>query len=81
MNMSPNLKEFIYFPHKDAIYDNKQLSQYIEQLTTYSFDFPNKFDDAIDSMSMFVAKFISPESTKIAATVRPLDLRKIGGRI
>ena len=81
MNMSPNLKEFIHFPHKDAIYDNKQLSQYIEQLTTYSFDFPNKFDDAIDSMSMFVAKFISPESTKIAATVRPLDLRKIGGRI
>ena len=81
MATAPNLKQYIIFPKKDLLTDNRQLAQFLEQMTTYSFDYPNKYDDAIDSLTMFVNRFVDIESLGSSGKMTPISLKVLGGRI
>ena len=47
------IKQSIIFPEKGLFPPSTQMGQFMEQLTTFSFTYPNKYDDAIDSVAMF----------------------------
>ena len=70
------LKQNIIFPERGLYPMATDLGRAVDQLTSYSFDFPNKFDDAIDSVTMFVMYFIADvgKSTKAIA----IDRRALG---
>lgn len=82
MTAAPNIKRYLVFPRKESIYNNHELVEFMEQLTSYSFEYPNKYDDAADSVSMFLNKFVSIEGTDSpGGEIKPIDIKKFGGRI
>jgi predicted phage terminase large subunit-like protein len=48
----------ITYPRKGMYPPNTDMGMAMESITSYSFDYPNKFDDAIDSIVLFVMKYI-----------------------
>lgn len=81
MATAPNLKQYIVFPKIDKIVNNRELAAFMEQMTTYSFDYPNKYDDAIDALTMFVNRFVDIEAVSGGGKITPLSIRSLGGRI
>lgn len=49
----------VIFPKKSNYSPTSEIGQFMESLTSYSFIYPNKFDDAIDSVVLLIQEFIS----------------------
>lgn len=52
-DMKDLIKDKIYFPNRRKFGNNTDMGKAIEQLTSYSFNFPNKHDDMPDSLALF----------------------------
>lgn len=52
------IKKLLVFKNKKAYTKNSDYGKFMTNLTTYSFDYPNKHDDAPDSLSLFVSEII-----------------------
>lgn len=52
------LRDKIVFPRKGLFGVNTMLGQAMEQMTSFSFDYPNRHDDMIDSVAMFTDQII-----------------------
>jgi predicted phage terminase large subunit-like protein len=48
----------IVYPRKGMFPPNTDMGMAMDSMTSYSFEYPNKFDDAIDSIVLFVMKYI-----------------------
>ena len=48
----------IVFPDRTIIVQNSPMGRFMTQLTSFSFDFANKYDDAIDSEALFAHQII-----------------------
>lgn len=64
-NHQGNIRANVLFPEKGTIVPTSEFGKAMESITSFSFNYPNKFDDAIDSVCLFVQEFIS-ESYKFA---------------
>lgn len=53
-----DIKRLILFKDKKLYKPNTDYGRFMKNFTTYSFDYPNKFDDAPDSMAMFRTEVI-----------------------
>lgn len=54
-----DVRKSIVYPKKGSVAPNSDLGMAMESIVSYSFEYPNKFDDAIDSIVLFVMEFIS----------------------
>ena len=70
-----DIRNMIVYPQKGTYPKNTDMGKAMEGITSYSFTYPNKFDDGIDSLAMFVMEFIS-QAYKFAK-VRSFDRRKL----
>lgn len=70
------IRNQIVFPRKGLFPVNTPMGKFMDQLTTFSFDFPNKYDDAIDSEAMFAHQIILDRASGQKAQV--LSRRKLG---
>lgn len=70
------IRNQIVYPKQGLYPINTPMGKFMEQLTTFSFDFPNKYDDAIDSEAMFAHQIILDRARGNKAQV--LSRRKIG---
>lgn len=52
------IKKLLVFKNKKAYAKNSDYGKFMSNFTTYSFDYPNKHDDAPDSLAMFVTEII-----------------------
>ena len=52
------LRKLMYFKPKTKYKPNSDYGRFMKNLTTYSFDYPNKNDDAPDSGTLFVTEII-----------------------
>lgn len=52
------IRKLIYFKSKKNYLPRSDYGKFMENLTRYSFDFPNKHDDAPDSLSLFINEII-----------------------
>ena len=62
-SMKDLIKDKINFPSKNKYGVNSNMGKAMQQLTIYSFDFPNKHDDMPDSLAMFAKQIILEEAT------------------
>ena len=53
-----DIKRLVLFKDKKLYKPNTDYGRFMKNFTTYSFDYPNKFDDAPDSMAMFRTEVI-----------------------
>ena len=58
------MRDNIIYPDKSIISSNTDMYKFMEHFTTYSFDYPNKFDDAPDSVGMFCDEIIANKTSK-----------------
>lgn len=56
--MKDVIKDKIVFPSKNKYGINTQIGKAMNQLTVYSFDFPNRHDDMPDSLALFADQII-----------------------
>ena len=70
------VRGMVVYPNKNKVQPNTDMGMAMESITSYSFDYPNKFDDAIDSIVLFLMEFVSVVS-KIAK-VKPFNRSKLG---
>lgn len=66
----------IKFKSKIKYFPNSDYGRFMKNLTEYSFDYPNKHDDAPDSISMFASEIILG-GNKINKA-EPIDRKKLG---
>ena len=52
------IRKMIYFKPKNKYKPNSDYGRLMKNLTTYSFDFPNRNDDAPDSLALFASEII-----------------------
>ncbi len=57
-DMQGAVKRNVVFPAKRKFARNTEMGKFMGNLTAYSFDYPNKNDDSIDSVCLYVDKFI-----------------------
>ena len=68
------IRDKIIFPRKGMYGENTQMGKALRQMTTYSFAYPNKHDDMIDSVAMFAKEIILGNAEPQRATaVRRLN--------
>lgn len=67
------IKRRIVFPAQGMFGMATEMGQFMDQITMYSFNMPNKFDDALDSVAMFSREVIQENSkpNKITPIPRP----------
>lgn len=70
------IRHNVVFPDKTIIEPNSPMGRFMTQLTSFSFEFANKYDDAIDSEAMFAHQIILDKSNGMESEV--LDRKKIG---
>lgn len=70
------IRHNVVFPDKTIIEPNSPMGRFMTQLTSFSFEFANKYDDAIDSEAMFAHQIILDKSSGMESEV--LDRKKIG---
>lgn len=58
-DMQGLIRGHIYFPEKGKFPINTDMGQALESITSFSFDRPNKFDDGIDSISLYADEFVN----------------------
>lgn len=56
------IKKFIYFKDKRMYKPNTDYGRFMKNLTSYSFDYANKHDDAPDSVAMFADQIINDKA-------------------
>ena len=66
----------IIFRDKKTVKQNSDYGRFMKNLTTYSFDYPNKHDDAPDSICMCASELILGKSK--ASIPRGIDRRLLG---
>ena len=71
-----DIRNMIVYPRKGMYPQNTDMGKAMDGVTSYSFNYPNKFDDGIDSIGMFVMEFISVVSK--FARAGGVDRRKLG---
>lgn len=54
-----DIRGMIVYPKKGMYSSNTDMGKAMEGITSYSFNYPAKFDDGIDSIALFVMEFIS----------------------
>lgn len=67
-----HIKKFINFKEKRNIIPNTDYGRFMKNFTTYSFDYPNKHDDAADSIALFVSECI----LKTGAVSKPIPINR-----
>lgn len=55
----------IYFPCKGKFAPNTDIAIAMESMTSYSFDYPNRYDDAIDSIVLFIQKYVDTTFSRL----------------
>lgn len=70
------IKNNIVYPKKGLFRENTDIGKAINALVSYSFEYPNKFDDAPDSIALFTSKFVKEKSKQ--SRVKPLNRRILG---
>ena len=68
------IRDKIIFPRKGMYGENTEMGKALRQMTTYSFMYPNKHDDMIDSLAMFANEIILGNAEPQRATA----VRRIG---
>lgn len=53
-----DVRNRLVFPRKNMFNESTEIGQFMQSVTSYSFSYPNKFDDAIDSAVLFIQKFV-----------------------
>lgn len=71
-----DIRNMIEYPRKGKYPPNSDMGKALESMTSFSFIYPNKFDDAIDSICLFVMEFIS--NVNLLAKARGFDRRRLG---
>lgn len=66
--MKDLIKDKIHFPRRDRYGKNTDMGKAMEQLTSYSFDFPNRHDDMPDSEALFADQIILENAIPQRAT-------------
>lgn len=66
------VKGNIIYPKKGMYSNNTDIGKAMESATSYSFEYPNKFDDAIDSIVLFIQEFVdkSFEFSEVESFIR-----------
>ena len=54
-----HVRNDIIFPAKSCYSPTSEMGRFMESMTSYSFSYPNKFDDAIDSVVLLITQFIA----------------------
>ena len=57
-DMRGHMKRLIRFKDRNVVFPNTDYGRFMQNFTTYSFDYPNKNDDAPDSLALFTAETI-----------------------
>lgn len=58
-----DVRNVLVFPKKNLYPDNTEIGKAMQSITSFSFMYPNKFDDAIDSTVLFIQKFVTRNLT------------------
>lgn len=58
-NHQGEVRNSIIYPKKGNHLPNSDMGKAMDSITSYSFNYPNKFDDAIDSIVLFIMEFVS----------------------
>ncbi|MGX8835315.1 phage terminase large subunit [Amedibacillus sp. YH-ame6] len=53
-----DVRNYVVFPPKGMYSLNTDFGQAIEEITAYSFNYPNKYDDGIDALVIYAMQFI-----------------------
>ena len=61
-----DVRNRLIFPKKNLYPESTEVGQAMQAITSYSFSYPNKFDDAIDSTVLFIQGFLD-ETTNFAS--------------
>lgn len=72
--MKDVIKDKILFPRKEKYGMNTEMGKAFEQLTSYSFNFPNRHDDMPDSLALFADQIILGN----AVPQKALPARRLG---
>ena len=75
-DMRGHIKNNIYFLSKDKIRPKTDYQNFMRDFVTYSFDYPNKHDDAPDSLALFTAETIIGKG--ILPKPVPIDRKELG---
>ncbi len=75
-DMRGHIKNNIYFLSKDKIRPKTDYQNFMRDFVTYSFDYPNKHDDAPDSLALFTAETIIGKG--ILPKPIPIDRKELG---
>ena len=73
-----DIRNEIVYPVKELWVDGNDMATFMEHLTSYSFEYPNKFDDSIDSIVLYLTKYHEHMSLTQRVRPRALDLKKLG---
>ncbi len=68
------MRNNIVYPRKGMYATNTDLGKAMEALVSYSFEYPNKFDDMPDAVALFVMEYIKQNS-------KPLPVQAISRRL
>lgn len=63
-DMQGIMRDMVIYPDKQLLKSTMDIYKFMEHFTTYSFEFPNKFDDAPDSLAMFANEIIENRSSR-----------------
>lgn len=66
----------IVYPKKGTLGEGTEFGRAMEAITSYSFSYPNKFDDAIDSIVLFAMHFLG--NSKKFAKFKFIDRKALG---
>ena len=75
-DMRGHIKNNIYFLSKDKIRPKSDYQNFMRDFVTYSFDYPNKHDDAPDSLALFTSEIIIGKG--ILPKPVPIDRKELG---
>lgn len=71
-----HIKKFVRFKNKKDYAPNSDYGKFMKNFTTYSFDYPNKHDDAPDSMALFMNEIVL--KTGRISKPQPVDRKLFG---
>lgn len=66
----------IIYPEKGLYNQSSEMGQFMLGVTSYSFNYPNKFDDGIDSIVLLIMEYVSKVTNFAKATA--FDRRNLG---
>ena len=70
------IKKLIFFKEPTNYKQNSDYGRLLKNLRTYSFDYPNKNDDAPDSLALFITEIVLMRGKP--SKPKPVDRRSLG---